>query len=72
MENIFGKRPWKKSKVVTGNKGSMAKTNGKLVDTLSDDSNGNQNEYKVSEKEKHENDDQNESDEQAESNGSKT
>ena len=72
MENIFGKRPWKKSKVVTGNKGSMSKTNGKLVDSLSDNSNGNQDEDKVDEKDKQENDDQNESDEQAKSNGSKT
>jgi len=39
MEQIFGKRPWKKSKVVTGKKGKMAKTNGQLVHSLSDDDN---------------------------------
>jgi len=37
MEQIFGKRPWKKSKVVTGKKGTMAKTNGKLVDSIEND-----------------------------------
>ena len=39
MEKIFGKRPFKKSKVVTGKKGTMANTNGKLVDSLSNGEN---------------------------------
>jgi cell division protease FtsH len=37
VEQIFGKRPWKKSKVVTGKKGTMAKTNGKLIDSIDND-----------------------------------
>ena len=37
MEKIFGKRTFKKSKVAIGEKGTMAKTNGKLVTSLSDD-----------------------------------
>jgi len=37
MEQIFGKRPWKKSKVVTGKKGTMTKTNGKLIDSIDND-----------------------------------
>lgn len=39
MEKIFGKRPFEKSKVVTGKKGTMANKNGKLVDSLSKDEN---------------------------------
>lgn len=37
MERIFGKRPWKKSKVVTGSKTSKAKDNGRLINALSED-----------------------------------
>ncbi|MDR9400664.1 MAG: ATP-dependent zinc metalloprotease FtsH [Psychroflexus sp.] len=37
MERIFGKRPWKKSKVVTGSKSSKAKDNGRLINALSED-----------------------------------